>query len=191
MKILKFNSDKISSEKIIHYYNSALSALDVKFRQPNDDLRYLTDAERGALFDSARVELSIEAGFMLLAYVESLFRTDFVLRVENRKWKDPLTLYFRDTYNVATKPYKYGLEDIFYGWRYKSGRCDEQMDNIIANLPQYFKYRNWIAHGRYWIFDEENYIRRYNFDSICLLVGQIHKHFKDKLKHSNRMGERE
>jgi hypothetical protein len=172
------------------YYNDALSALESKFSRQHAALKYSTASERESVLESARLELSIEAGFMLLAYVESLFRSDFVLRLENRKWKDPLTLYYKDTHNSSSRPYQYSLDDIFYGWRYKSQECDKNMGDILANLPQYFKYRNWIAHGRYWVFDEQNYIRRYKFDSICILVDAIHKCFGKKFKYSPRLGDR-
>lgn len=190
MKLVNFNFEKASAEAIMDYYNDTLSALESKFRQKNAVIKYSIAPERESLLESARLELSIEAGFMLLAYVESLFRSDFVLRIENRKWRDPLTLYYRKTYNPSLRPYQYSLESIFHGWRYESQECDKKMGDIIANLPQYFKYRNWIAHGRYWVFDEQNYIRRYNFDSICILVDAIHKCFGKKFKYSPRLGDR-
>ena len=190
MKLLNFNSRKASSEAIINYYNNALSALELKFKQQHNIPEYLTASERENLLESVRIELSIEAGFMLLAYVESLFRSDFVLRVKNRKWKDPLTLYYRETYNPSSRPYQYPLDDIFRGWRYKSQECDKKMNDILATLPQYFKYRHWIAHGRYWVFNEQNYVRRYKFDSLCILVDEIHKCFRGKFKYSTRLGDR-
>lgn len=190
MKLVNFNSEKASAEAIMDYYDAALSALKLKFERQHAVLKYSTASERENLFESARLELSIEAGFMLLAYVESLFRSDFVLRIENRKWKDSLTSYYRKTYNPSLRPYQYSLDSIFYGWRHESQECDKKMGDIIANLPQYFKYRNWIAHGRYWVFDEQNYIRRYKFDSLCILVDEIHTCFNGKFKCSPRLGDR-
>ena len=190
MKLVKFNQQKISAEAIKHFYDDALSALKLKFKGQDDVSLYSTRAEREEQFKLARLELSIEAGFMLLAYVETLFRSDFILRIENRKWKDPLTICFRSMYKPSKRLYQYSLEDIFRAWRSASHGCDKNMVDILANLPQYFKYRNWIAHGRYWILDEQNYIRRYNFDSIWMLVGEINMRFGKKFKHSPRLGDR-
>lgn len=180
MRLIKFNHEAPSSVQIKAYYDAAYRALELKHRIGRRR-KYGCNQERTKAFVAARTELSIEAGFMLLAYVEKLFRSDFAVRIQIRKNKDSLTTYFRSLYKPAKPLYQYRLnEDIIFGWRKYCNRLDKSMEQILQRMPQYFDYRNWIAHGRYWKFKEENYVKRYNFESICLLVDEVEKHFSDK-----------
>ncbi len=133
-----------------------------------------------------KTELSIETGFVLLAHIESLFRTDFVMRLESgNKWKDQLTQYFKSIYRRDTRPYQYGLDMIFEAWKTYEPSLTKEMLDILNNLPQYFEYRNWIAHGRYWMFKESNYIKKYNYTQIKILYYNILNEFGNRFKKKN------
>lgn len=82
-----------------------------------------------------------EAGFMLLSYVEALFRMDLVLRLENRKWNDPLSKYFRDNRKADRKIFQYPIDAILKGWKNDPDSTQDMID-IARKLPQYFNYRH-------------------------------------------------
>ena len=50
-------------------------------------------------------------------------------------------------------------EDIFETWRQKQ----TSSRGLIGDLRGAFKFRHWIAHGRYW---EPKLGRKYDFDSV-------------------------
>jgi hypothetical protein len=97
----------------------------------------------------------------LLAAIEAAFRVDYLQRCYNRK-KDKLSQAFREIYQSKGK--HASLEDdIFITWK-------QNMDlpnNIISDLKAAFKYRHWLAHGRYW---EPKFGKKYDYVSIFTLA---------------------
>ena len=123
--------------------------------------------------EEALEELSIAAGFCLLSWIESLFRKDFVARISRHKRKDCLSTYYLESYNPAEKTYRYGLNKIFDAWKNNSPKLSDKEIDVLRKLPQYFEYRNWIAHGRYWMFREANWQKKYNFDSVYIMASEV------------------
>lgn len=193
MKIVDFNPKLFSVDDICHYYDQTKGAICLKFdrlRNPDFESDFLglseleIDEEKRLLL----AELSIESAFFLLAYIESLFRTDFVLRLESGKWQDQLTKSFKSLQRKSApqrKIYTYSLvDDIFARWK-EYGASTKEMTDILNTLPQYFDFRNWVAHGRYWVYKENNYWRKYNYESILILLGKIESTFGSKFKRKN------
>ena len=117
----------------------------------------------------------------MLAYLESVFRKDFVIRIQRHKRKDELSKHFLDSYNPAKKLYQYSLEEIFRAWYDKGCGLSDKIRQTFSSLPQYYNYRNWIAHGRYWEFKDTNYLRKFCFESILLMVDTVLRELKGKL----------
>lgn len=190
MKLVDFSIDKTTYEEIDKFYATTYDSIEAYFSKvsnPNYDNCFMnmSDDEILNLEKTYKQELSIEAGFALLAFIESLFRTDFVLRLESRKGRDHLTDYYKREHNMAQKPYKFGLDKIFEGWKVYYGNASKKMIDILNTLPQYYEYRNWIAHGRYWIYKEENYLKKYNYDHLQMLHSAIISEFGGKFKRKN------
>ena len=83
------------------------------------------------------------ASMNLLAALEAAFRVDFLQRCY-RKGKDSVSREFRELY--ALKGSYVSLEDdIFQIWKQKSS----VPSSVISHLKGAFKYRHWLAHGRY------------------------------------------
>ncbi|MBQ4406624.1 MAG: hypothetical protein II852_06410 [Bacteroidales bacterium] len=191
MKLIEFNPDKITPEEIDDYYHKTLKLIDFAFDEHlnpdyNNDFLGLTPSEIDAKKERMLNELSIESAFLLLAYIESLFRTDFILRLESgRKGAaDGLTKTFKSIYEPNKKPYMYSIvDDIWANW--KLFAHSKEMRDILNNLPQYFDFRNWVAHGRYWKFKESNYVRKYNYIQIKILLDNILVVFGKRLKYKN------
>lgn len=112
-------------------------------------------------------ELSIESSFSILSYIESMFRTDFIIRRNWRKRKDPLANIFKAEFSMNKRYYQYPLVGgIFAAWL-KVNSNDDGIKNLFNQLTQAFAYRNWIAHGRYWKFRDNP--DKYDFNSMMAL----------------------
>lgn len=190
MKLVNFNINKTTYDDIDNYYSNTFDTIEAYFnrtKNPNYDICFqnMSDEEIINLEKTYKQELLIEAGFALLAYIESLFRTDFVLRLESHKKSDHLTKYYKAEHDPAQKPYKFGLDKIIEGWKNHYGNVSKKMTDILNTLPQYYEYRNWIAHGRYWIYKEDNYLVKYNYDHLQMLHSAIISEFGGKFKYKN------
>ncbi|MBI5885696.1 MAG: hypothetical protein HZB85_03845 [Deltaproteobacteria bacterium] len=95
-----------------------------------------------------RNELEILAVFDYLSALEALFCKDYQIRV-NQKLKDPLSRHFRDIAKTRKdNDTRLGFEkDILSGWKEHA----PQFKDIVSKLISVFKYRHWVAHGRYWL----------------------------------------
>ncbi len=192
MAIVEFNPAKPVPEEIQKIYDECRAGIEYKF----DSTKNPTYADDFALSSQEVVEnqkkrmldeLSLRSSFFLLAYIETLFRTDFVLRVEshNKGRRDELTKMYRSAYNPAHKVFLYSLTDFIFGkWKLyvKNLPYSKEMLDILRTLPQYFDFRNWMAHGRYWVYRESNYMRKYNYTQIKILLGNIEHYFGPYLK---------
>ena len=80
----------------------------------------------------------------LLAAVEAAFRIDYLQRCYKKK-KDVVSRQFRRIYKE--KETRASREDEIFGvW--KSSTMEST--KLIGDLRGAFKFRHWIAHGRYW-----------------------------------------
>jgi hypothetical protein len=105
-------------------------------------------------------EADLTSSLTVLAAVEAAFRIDYLQRCD-RRGKDPLSRAFRKINQTQRK--RVSLEDeIFTAW----------VDNfpgtpkIIGDLRGAFKFRHWLAHGRYWTPK----FPRYDFNSVFELA---------------------
>jgi hypothetical protein len=114
-------------------------------------------------------ELSHTSSLSLLAALEAAFRIDYLQRNYKRK-KDPLSRTFRAIYK--DKDDKASLErDIFDAWKINGNGLSQ----IIGNLKGAFKYRHWLAHGRYWQPKWGN--KKYDYGSVYELAVTVLKSF--------------
>ncbi len=108
--------------------------------------------------ESRLVSLSV------LSALEAAFRIDYLQRVYRKK-KDPLSRNFRQVYQI--KRNSPALEnDIFNCWSQYSN-LDSQ---IFSDLKSAFKYRHWLAHGRYW---QPKFGRGYDYNTIYSLAEDV------------------
>ena len=96
--------------------------------------------EKEALLDESRRSSSMD----VFGALEAAFRVDFLQRCYRRE-KDDISRAFRDIY--SNKGARVSLEgDILATWR----RDLNVPQWMIGELTDAFKYRHWLAHGRYW-----------------------------------------
>jgi hypothetical protein len=127
------------------------------------------DAFPGVRLDARRADYIEETGLRsslaILTWIEAAFQLDYRYRCRKRL-RDDLSRAFRATYK--RRPDNVSLEkDIFDAWSsYASGA-----HQLIAELRSAFKFRNWLAHGRYWT---PKLGRNYDFESLYLLADAVY-----------------
>ena len=113
---------------------------------PGSALRFLgfTPREVRAEKEALLKELRLSSSMNVFGALEAAFRIDFLQRCYRRE-KDAVSRAFRDLY--TDKGPRVALEgDILGAWRQNSN----VRPKVIADLTSAFKYRHWLAHGRYW-----------------------------------------
>ena len=88
-------------------------------------------------------ELNDQVTLALVASFEASFRIDFERRIR-RRLKDNASREFR---TIARKyGQRVGFKDILDVWKKVTGRSA-----MFGRLMQLLNYRDWLAHGRYWV----------------------------------------
>ncbi len=114
--------------------------------------------------DDRLEELDKTAAMTVLAALEAAFRIDYLQRCYGRK-KDPVSRAFREIYKK--KMARPSLEDdILVTWRETTSGATE----ILSALKGAFKFRHWIAHGRYW---EPKLGQQYDYVTIYGLATSV------------------
>ena len=144
----------IRKESLIFYYSSKNPNFNGIFvgytkKEIEDELNYnLNEIEKDACLN-------------LLASIEAIFRIDYAIRCE-RKRKETISRKFRELFNE----YQHRMpleESLLETW--KEHFPDKK--HIISELKGAFKYRHWLAHGRYWELKAER--KDYDFFELYLL----------------------
>jgi hypothetical protein len=91
-------------------------------------------------------ETEYDASLALLAAIEAAFRFDFDYR-RKKRLKDSRSKEIRRLSKLPKRnSYEISINKIF-----GTLKIDQAVPNhTITLLNNYFKYRNWLAHGRYW-----------------------------------------
>jgi len=94
-------------------------------------------------------EVEYDASLALFGAVEAAFRLDFILRQRMRKWKDSRSLEARQVAKSTRSDHS--RISIFKLFDLMTFDNDISVPKLtIDRLKFYFRYRNWLAHGRYW-----------------------------------------
>jgi hypothetical protein len=171
-KRVSFSKEHLELDDIASYYSDSESALRQYFSSNNKDYatrfsNYTADEVAIELKDRIN-ELNHTSSLSLLAALEAVFRIDYLQRVYKKK-KDPLSRAFRNIYHK--KSTKASLEDdILEAWKENTHGTSQ----LISDLKGAYKYRHWLAHGRYWL---PKMGRNYDYDSVYLLAETILKSF--------------
>lgn len=137
----------ITLEEIAVYYKDSEAALRLFFSLDNPRVEQFlgsTPEELDMKLNERIEELGRLASLSLLATLEALFRTDYKERIKKRK-KDCLSKALKKIHNI--KATKASLEDdILQAWKENTNDSSQ----LISHLKGAYKYRHWLAHGRYW-----------------------------------------
>ena len=103
----------------------------------------------------------------LLAAIEAKLRIDYVVRGQN-KLRDEFSKKMREVYDRKENRASL-VEDILHIWKKEKPCHKARLDNLGKALD----YRNWLAHGRYWIPKKHPHINRYDYLSVYALASEI------------------
>lgn len=104
----------------------------------------------------------------ILAALEAAFRVDFLQRCY-RKRKDNLSRALRNMHSM--KGTRVSMEDdILQAWKDHTSVSAK----IISDLRGAFKYRHWLAHGRYW---QPKLGQKYDYHGLYILAESIFENF--------------
>lgn len=170
-KKVSFSGEHQSLEGISKHYIDIESALRHFYATaPSNPLRFTgyTVEELLAELHKRLAEEEKSGSFSVLASLEAAFRMDYLNRVYLKK-KDALSRSFRAIHKKKNVQASLD-EDIFEAW----ARNTNTSPQIISNLKGAFKFRHWIAHGRYWT---PKLGSKYDYHDICALAELIHNSF--------------
>jgi hypothetical protein len=155
LEIAKYHSDVESSLRL--YFSPISPAFNVRFfgQRPSEIA--------GELMINLE-ETDQRSAFFVLAWVEAAFRVDYDWRCQ-KKMKDDLSRIFRGI-NKNKKTNVRLDEDIFEAWIENSAGSRE----LIAQLRAAFRFRHWVAHGRYWL---PKLGRKYDFNFVYSLADEV------------------
>ncbi len=165
---VSLSQEDLTPEEIAQHRAILQAALRQLYQHPPLWLRErLADEPQSALHEDLLERLSEadrETSLTLLASIEAAFRVDFLERVYQRR-KDRLSRAYRRLHkNKGTRA---SLEDdIVPLWL----DLTTISPMLIRELRGAFKYRHWLAHGRYWV---ARLGRRYDFDSLYVLADAV------------------
>lgn len=113
-------------------------------------------------------EARTASSLTLLAAIEASFRLDYRQRNSSRK-RDDLSRAFRTLYKQRENRVSFS-DEILQGWLDHS----DVKPALVRDIRAAFKYRHWLAHGRYWT---PKLGRQYDFETIYDLGCRIESTF--------------
>jgi len=159
----------LALEEIAAYHDDSVASLKLYFspRAPDFPIRFA-----GQPFTAVENQLSqriaesqLRSTFTLLTRLEASFRVDFDSRCR-RRLKDDLSRYFREIEKRQGDKVRLD-DDILEGWRLHSSIYPRP---LIGQIRSAFKFRHWLAHGRYWT---PKVGRNFDFNFVYTMVTAI------------------
>jgi hypothetical protein len=155
-------------ETIAEYHNDVERSLRLYFTEvsPSFSMRFLglRPEEIQAELTARLEETDQRSAFFVLTTLEGFFRVDYERRCRKRM-KDPLSRALRAIYKLREKRVSLD-EDIFEAWSENS----PELRQLIGQLRAAFRFRHWLAHGRYWV---PKLGRKYDFNFVYSLADDV------------------
>ena len=130
-----------------------------------------TEDEVLAERDERLYEAGAASAMMVLASIEAAFRVDYLRRCY-AKHRDRLSRTLRTLYQ--DKGARVSLsEDLLEVWK-DQGSVTAR---LVGELRSAFGYRDWLAHGRYWV---PKLGRQYDFASVYNLAREVESTLSDQ-----------
>jgi hypothetical protein len=148
LRRVSLSGQNLSLSDIKDYYDDSKSALTLYFSLHSFDYNY-----RFVDYNINEIEQELQArldeldrltSFSILSSLEASLRMDYLTRC-NQKKKDALSRKMRRMYQIRGS--RASLEDdISRLWK----EAYPEYKSFISEVITAFKYRHWLAHGRYW-----------------------------------------
>lgn len=177
-----------SLQDIKRYYDYSLRAIECTYSASANnryDEIFFGRAETEIRQEAAAVkrELSHLCSLCAMAYIESLFRIDSFVRVKH-KCKGDLTSTVRALLKAKSSIPLVRFEDLLDVWKDEYASEAE----LFRNIKNSFKFRHWIAHGRYWQ-PHDDIDRHFDFPDIFILAQQVEAALGHELRTQSAVGE--
>lgn len=170
-RVLSFSDTSLELEEIAEHHADVESALSLYYGFSGEKTflaaKFVgyTQRELSVEFEKRIDELERTSSLVLFSFLEAKFRLDYLQRCRSKK-KDPLSRKFRAIYK--RKDFRVSLEeDILQNWK----EHHPEFRPLISELIGAFKYRHWLAHGRYW---NPKLGRKYDYAYTYFLASQIY-----------------
>lgn len=178
-----------SLPQIKEYYDSSLNAINCEYSSESNSNYYsqffgLKETEVQARATAVKQELSHLCSLCVMAYIESLFRIDSYIRVKH-KYKGDITSKVKTLLVDKKSIPLVRFEDLLAVW------AEEYTDDseLFRSIKNSFKFRHWIAHGRYWQLDD-NIVKHFAFTDMFLLAQEIESTLGYELRTQESIGEK-
>lgn len=153
----------LSLVALADYHRDAEASLRLYFTSANPDFAVHFASERQSEVDAKLAnrlsETDMRSALAVMASVEAVFRIDYQQRCDKKK-SDPVSIAFRALFKARGRNVRLE-DDIWEVWR----QNHPSTKPLISQLRSVFKFRHWLAHGRYWQIG-----RKYDFQTLYLLA---------------------
>jgi len=156
-------------DELAAYHQDVLASLRLYFSPsaPTFTARFAGELQNDV---DAKLELRLDesdvrSAFAVLTSLEANFRIDFESR-RKKKLKDKLSRHFRGVEKARGDRVRLD-EDILEGWKLHGAASAR----LISEIRSAFKFRHWIAHGRYWFPKTGG--RKYDFAYVHLMADAV------------------
>ncbi len=159
-KRVSFSFQKLLINEIESYYVISEKALRTFYQSSDHHFVGYTLDELDEELDNYIDELDKSCAFTVLAAIEAHLRVDYLQRCYNKE-KDNLSRDFRALYKNKGTSVSLS-DDILALWaKYLLNKSS------ISELRSALHYRDWLAHGRYWV---ARLGRSYDFNDLLTLA---------------------
>jgi hypothetical protein len=107
------------------------------------------------------IETETRSSFIVLTFIESVFMKHY----QNRSKIKEKHRVLAQRYECIKNQSRPSLSDLFRAWE----ESYPEESKFFMNLKEVFKYRHWLAHGRYWTLKSQ--IR--DFGDIYMLAEEV------------------
>jgi hypothetical protein len=156
-----FSKEHPDIQELALYYNDVGKSLRLYFgpHSPSYQLRFegYSRVQVETELNERLAELEMGCALAVLSAIEGAFRIDYLQRCYLRK-RDLVSKAFQALHREREA--RVSLEDeILEIWKQHTGASA-----LIGNLRGAFKFRHWLAHGRYWVprFPTYDYLTIYS-----------------------------
>jgi hypothetical protein len=151
------------------YHNDVLASLRLYYSKDNPgfDRRFLGSSQDEVNKErlEREEETDLRSCFAVLSALEAAFRIDYLQRRQGKRGKkNEVSRAFRQS--PQGRHGRVRLDDILEVWQvvYPNWKC------VASELRSAFKFRHWLAHGRYW---KPKLGRRYDFQYLYPLAVEV------------------
>jgi hypothetical protein len=160
------NTSRLTSlEWAAQYHNDAVESFNHYLSMVSPKSLSQFDAYSGPRLDVGLAdyiqETDLRSSLDLLTKIEAAFQMDYQFRCRKRL-KDDLSRAFRELYKRDQR-YVSLEKDILDAWSSHASGAHQ----LIGELRSAFKFRHWLAHGRYWT---PKLGREYDFQLLYILA---------------------